>query len=164
MKSRYHHLGPMERDRIAALKKEGHSLRTIASVVGISHSTLSRELRRNSYGRGSKTPRAKAGVYDPSYAQHSPGAGTYPLGGTGRGGAGNTQPSECSSPTGCPCRARQQAAQAVPTQGLRPRGIRPGLCRGGLRPPQPKAQENLKYSVRVRQQLCYPCKVVGKCW
>lgn len=70
MGSQYSHIGPAKRDRIAALRNEGHSLRTIAVVLGLSHSTLSRELRRNSYGTGNKTPPAKHGVYDPSYAQH----------------------------------------------------------------------------------------------
>jgi hypothetical protein len=70
MGTHYIHLGPAERDRIAALKKEDHSLRTIGSVLGVSHSTCSRELRRNSYATGGRTPPDRAGAYDPSRAQH----------------------------------------------------------------------------------------------
>src|SRR5579863_10324297 len=65
----YTHLQQADRDRIKALYDDGFSIRKIACTVGIPHCTVSRELRRNSYGTGGRTPPGKAGVYDPLYAQ-----------------------------------------------------------------------------------------------
>jgi IS30 family transposase len=43
----YKHLNEEERDRLAVLKSQGQSLREIAQELGRSHTTLSRELKRN---------------------------------------------------------------------------------------------------------------------
>lgn len=45
--SQYHHLSILEREKILVLCTEGKSLRRIASEIGRSASTISRELRRN---------------------------------------------------------------------------------------------------------------------
>lgn len=47
MKRSYSHLSLEERERLSVLKAQGHSLRSIAGLLGRSHHTLSRELRRN---------------------------------------------------------------------------------------------------------------------
>ena len=52
MPTGYHHLTTPERCQIYALKASGYSLRAIAREMSQSHSTISRELRRNSGGRG----------------------------------------------------------------------------------------------------------------
>ena len=44
----FKHLTKHERDRLAVLKGQGKSLREIARILGRPHSTLSRELKRNS--------------------------------------------------------------------------------------------------------------------
>lgn len=46
---RYHRLTREERYQIASLKESGHGVRRIARVLGRDASTISRELRRNSY-------------------------------------------------------------------------------------------------------------------
>lgn len=48
----YHHITRDERVALAALKRAGHSLRDIAKGLGVHHSTLSREMRRNPTERG----------------------------------------------------------------------------------------------------------------
>ena len=58
--AKYKHLSIEERERMYAWKEKGWSLRTIAKKLNRSHSTLSRELKRNQrYGKG----------YLPCYAQ-----------------------------------------------------------------------------------------------
>lgn len=47
MPKKYQHLTVEERDRIAVMVSEGQSLRKIAKELGRSHTSLSRELRRN---------------------------------------------------------------------------------------------------------------------
>ncbi|QBS11854.1 IS30 family transposase [Legionella geestiana] len=59
MGKKYNHLSTEERCRISILQREGYSLRKIASVMGRSTSTLSREIRRNT---------TKSKGYDVSYA------------------------------------------------------------------------------------------------
>lgn len=56
----YQHLRPEERVEIAVLKGKGYSLRSIAKALGRSHSSLSRELRRNEV----------SGIYEAPKAQH----------------------------------------------------------------------------------------------
>ena len=56
MPSGDHHLTTPERCQIYALKASGYSLRAIAREMSRSHSTISRELRRNSGGRGCRHP------------------------------------------------------------------------------------------------------------
>lgn len=70
MGTHYHQLDQGLRDRIAALKREGHSNRAIADVLGISHTTIGRELERNRYGTDGRTPMDKHGLYDSEYANH----------------------------------------------------------------------------------------------
>jgi len=60
--SDYKHLTSEERDRIAELKAEGCSQKSIAEAIGRDPSTVSRELRRNSQD---------SGVYRPCYADGS---------------------------------------------------------------------------------------------
>ena len=50
------HLRLEERERLAALKVEGLSLREIARELGRAASTVSRELRRNALPRGGYLP------------------------------------------------------------------------------------------------------------
>ena len=59
MPSGYHHLTTPERCQIYALKASGYSLRAIAREMSRSHSTISRELRRNSGGRGDRHQQAE---------------------------------------------------------------------------------------------------------
>lgn len=56
----YQHLRPEGRVEIAVLKDKGYSLRSIAKALGRSHSSLSRELKRNEV----------SGIYEASKAQH----------------------------------------------------------------------------------------------
>ena len=57
----YRQLQPEDRVTLASLKQQNYSVREIASVLGRSASTVSRELRRN----------ASAGHYGSITAQHS---------------------------------------------------------------------------------------------
>src|SRR4051794_9957263 len=57
------HLGLEERERLAALKAEGLSLRAIARALGRAASTVSRELRRNALPRGGYLPVHAEGCY-----------------------------------------------------------------------------------------------------
>jgi IS30 family transposase len=57
------HLRLEERERLAALKAEGLSLRAIAAKLGRAASTLSRELRRNALPRGGYLPVHAEGCY-----------------------------------------------------------------------------------------------------
>lgn len=52
MTTRYQQLQAEDRVTLAAMRQQGQSLRQIASVLGRSASTLSRELRRNSASSG----------------------------------------------------------------------------------------------------------------
>ena len=56
---RYRHIRKSDRIEIALLRGKGYSIRGIASVLGFSHSTVGRELRRN----------AVSATYDPAKAQ-----------------------------------------------------------------------------------------------
>lgn len=56
----YQHLSPEERVEIAVLKDKGYSLRSIAKAMKRSHSSLSRELKRNEV----------SGTYEATKAQH----------------------------------------------------------------------------------------------
>src|ERR671917_1517306 len=57
------HLRLEERERLAALKAEGLSLRSIARALGRAASTVSRELRRNALPRGGYLPVHAEGCY-----------------------------------------------------------------------------------------------------
>jgi IS30 family transposase len=61
--SGYDHLTAEERDRIAALKAAGLSLRAIARALGRAASTVSRELRRNALDSGAYRPHVADGAY-----------------------------------------------------------------------------------------------------
>src|SRR3954454_20288953 len=56
-------LGLEERERLAALKAEGLSLRAIARALGRAASTVSRELRRNALPKGGYLPVHAEGCY-----------------------------------------------------------------------------------------------------
>src|SRR5213593_118063 len=56
-------LEPGERERLAALKAEGLSLRAIARALGRAASTISRELRRNALLKGGYLPVHAEGCY-----------------------------------------------------------------------------------------------------
>ncbi len=62
MPETYKHLNVEERDILAVLKSQGHSLREIATTLNRSPSTLCRELKRNA-------PPVYAGYYLPHKAQ-----------------------------------------------------------------------------------------------
>ena len=66
----YNQLTQEFRDRIAALSGAGHSQRQIATVLGIAHTTVGREVRRNSYGSDARTEKEKHKTYNPTVAQH----------------------------------------------------------------------------------------------
>ncbi len=51
------HLTAAERDRIADLKAEGHTVRAIDQALGRSPATISRELRRSALPSGGLSPR-----------------------------------------------------------------------------------------------------------
>ena len=57
------HLELEERERLAALKAEGLSLRAIARQLGRAASTVSRELRRNALPKGGYLPVHAEGCY-----------------------------------------------------------------------------------------------------
>src|ERR687884_1429604 len=57
------HLELAERERLAALKAEGPSLRAIARALGRAASTVSRELRRNALPKGGYLPVHAEGCY-----------------------------------------------------------------------------------------------------
>src|SRR3954454_7125295 len=57
------HLELVERERLAALKGEGLSLRAIARALGRAASTVSRELRRNALPKGGYLPVHAEGCY-----------------------------------------------------------------------------------------------------
>src|SRR5689334_4018371 len=57
------HLELEERERLAALKAEGHSLRAVARALGRAASTVSRELRRNALPKGGCLPVHAEGCY-----------------------------------------------------------------------------------------------------
>src|SRR3954469_25675056 len=57
------HLELEERERLAALKAEGLSLRAIARRLGRAASTISRELRRNALPKGGYLPVHAEGCY-----------------------------------------------------------------------------------------------------
>ena len=57
------HLALEERERLAASKAEGLSLRGIAARLGRAASTISRELRRNALPRGGYLPVHAEGCY-----------------------------------------------------------------------------------------------------
>src|SRR3954453_14209239 len=57
------HLELEERERLAALKAEGLSLRAIARALGRAASTISRELRRNALLKGGYLPVHAEGCY-----------------------------------------------------------------------------------------------------
>ncbi len=59
----YRHLTAEERDRIAALKAEGCSVRAIAQALGRSPATIRRELRRNALASGAYRPTIAEGSY-----------------------------------------------------------------------------------------------------
>ena len=61
--SDYAHLAADERDRLAALKSDGASLRAIAKALGRAASTISRELRRNALDSGAYRPHVADGAY-----------------------------------------------------------------------------------------------------
>lgn len=67
MNTTYTHLTLIDRDRIKALFDDGFSIRKIGRTLGISHSTVSRELRRNA--RSEHTRHGTPGVYEPFVAQ-----------------------------------------------------------------------------------------------
>ena len=61
--SDYAHLTAAERDRLAALKADGLSLRAIARALSRAASTISRELRRNALDSGAYRPHVADGAY-----------------------------------------------------------------------------------------------------
>jgi IS30 family transposase len=70
MGKQFNHLDQSKRDRIRALQDEGYGVRKIGRTLGIPHSTVSRELVRNSHGEDGRTHPTKQGLYDPATAQH----------------------------------------------------------------------------------------------
>ncbi|MDP3697051.1 MAG: helix-turn-helix domain-containing protein, partial [Candidatus Taylorbacteria bacterium] len=46
-KKKYEHLDQLKRDRLQALIESGHSQKTVAGILKVDQSTISRELNRN---------------------------------------------------------------------------------------------------------------------
>lgn len=67
MSTTYTHLTLTDRDRIKALFDDGFSIRKIARTLGMAHSTVSRELRRNA--RSHNSQHGQPGAYEPLVAQ-----------------------------------------------------------------------------------------------
>jgi transposase, IS30 family len=65
----YHQLTLEEREKIHVLQATGMSLRDIAKILNRSHTSLSRELRRNKTGQGKKSRELLTFQYIPSRAQ-----------------------------------------------------------------------------------------------
>lgn len=65
----YHQLSLEERERLSMLKATGMSLRDIAKKLNRSHTSLSRELRRNRTGQGKKSRELLTFQYIPHRAQ-----------------------------------------------------------------------------------------------
>lgn len=57
------------RDRIQALYDDGFTIRKIGRTLGIHHTTVSRELKRNRYGNDGRTEASKRTTYSSSAAQ-----------------------------------------------------------------------------------------------
>lgn len=70
MGRQYQQLDQGLRDRLAALKRAGHSNRDIGLVLGLHHTTIGREIRRNSYGSDERTPPDRQGSYHSAVANH----------------------------------------------------------------------------------------------
>jgi IS30 family transposase len=68
MRDSYSHLTLITRDRIKALHDDGFGVRKIGRTLDISHSTVSRELRRNV--RSAHSQHGEPGSYEPLVAQH----------------------------------------------------------------------------------------------
>lgn len=62
-------LSGSERSELQILHDKGYSARAIARALGRSPNTIAAELKRNSYGSGSRTPTDKQGTYVASYAK-----------------------------------------------------------------------------------------------
>jgi len=70
MREKGKHLDQSTRDRIKGLLDDGRRITEIGRILNIHHSTVSREIKRNSYGNDLRTPKDKKKTYDPSTAQH----------------------------------------------------------------------------------------------
>jgi len=70
MRTKGKQLDQTDRDRIKALLDEGYGIRKIGRTLDIPHSTVSREIARNSYGKDERTPEPKKNSYDPTTADH----------------------------------------------------------------------------------------------
>jgi IS30 family transposase len=69
MGKKYSQLDQSMRDRIKVLVDDGCSARQVGQTLGIHHTTVSREIKRNSYGCDGRTESPKHGTYDSSAAQ-----------------------------------------------------------------------------------------------
>ncbi len=65
----YHHLTLEEREKLFGMQQAGMSLRDIAKKLNRSHSSLSRELRRNKTGEGKRSHEYFSAAYVPCRAQ-----------------------------------------------------------------------------------------------
>jgi transposase, IS30 family len=66
----YKQLDQEIRDRISALKVAGHTNRQVGMVLGFHHTTIGREIKRNSFGSDGRTIAGKRAAYSSSTAQH----------------------------------------------------------------------------------------------
>lgn len=67
-KKQYNHLNQAKRDRLQALRIEGHAQEVIAEILGVDQSTISREVNRNRRKRRTKRG-TKNGPYEAEVAQ-----------------------------------------------------------------------------------------------
>jgi len=70
MRKQGKHLDQFERDRIKSLLDKDCKAREIGRILGIHHTTVSREIKRNSYGKDERTPESKRSTYNPTAADH----------------------------------------------------------------------------------------------
>jgi transposase, IS30 family len=68
-KKKYRHLVQLDRDRLEALLKSGHTQTEIAAVLKVDKSTVSRELKRNRR-RKRKRKKVRLGPYEATVAEH----------------------------------------------------------------------------------------------
>jgi len=68
MGQKYKQLDQIMRDRVKAQLLDGRSYRQIGEVLGLSHTTVAREVARNRYGDDGRTPVEKRLEYEPAAA------------------------------------------------------------------------------------------------
>ena len=140
--SDYAHLTADERDRLAALKADGLSLRAIARALGRAASTISRELRRNALD---------SGAYRPHVAD-----GAYMLRRQRAAFSRRTRSLRAMSRTGCPKAGRRSRSPDGCGSGSR------SACGRSARRRSTAVAHRFRTSVRCRPVRAYPSRILGR--